>query len=224
IPILGGQPRRDRPRRRRPRGRRAAGHRGTGGGRVRRRTDVAAGHGGPAAGARACGDRGGVEDPAADAGQLRGRPGTDPPGRLVAPRTVPAALRAGFAAGPAPGRFGRAAHRATASRLRSAEPGPAEPAGPGEPAHPPAAFPHRGKVVAVACRRRVDPAVVVVTATTRGSTMTRFPPRDGLSAFEAPMRVEADIAGLEVVQGEVPEHLSGTYYRVVTDRQWPPAV
>lgn len=54
--------------------------------------------------------------------------------------------------------------------------------------------------------------------------MTRFPQREGASAFEAPMRVEADIAGLEVVQGEVPEHLSGTYYRVVTDRQWPPAV
>jgi len=54
--------------------------------------------------------------------------------------------------------------------------------------------------------------------------MTRFPQREGASAFEAPMRVEADIAGLEVVQGEVPELLSGTYYRVVTDRQWPPAV
>jgi carotenoid cleavage dioxygenase-like enzyme len=54
--------------------------------------------------------------------------------------------------------------------------------------------------------------------------MTRFPRREGAIPFEAPMRVEADIAGLEVVQGEVPEHLSGTYYRVVTDRQWPPAV
>jgi carotenoid cleavage dioxygenase-like enzyme len=54
--------------------------------------------------------------------------------------------------------------------------------------------------------------------------MTRFPKREGASPFEAPMRVEADIAGLEVVQGEVPDHLDGTYFRVVTDRQWPPAV
>ncbi|MHA6631086.1 carotenoid oxygenase family protein [Pseudonocardia sichuanensis] len=38
------------------------------------------------------------------------------------------------------------------------------------------------------------------------------------------MRVEADIAGLEVVQGQVPEHLIGTYYRVVPDRQWPSRV
>lgn len=50
--------------------------------------------------------------------------------------------------------------------------------------------------------------------------MTRFPAND-FQDFEAPMRVEADIAGLEVVQGEVPDHLSGTYYRVVCDRQWP---
>lgn len=50
--------------------------------------------------------------------------------------------------------------------------------------------------------------------------MTRFPAND-FTNFEAPMRVEADIAGLEVIQGEVPEHLSGTYFRVVCDRQWP---
>jgi carotenoid cleavage dioxygenase len=49
--------------------------------------------------------------------------------------------------------------------------------------------------------------------------MTTFPA--AMFPFEAPMRVEADITGLEVVQGEVPEHLDGTYYRVVTDRSWP---
>ena len=49
--------------------------------------------------------------------------------------------------------------------------------------------------------------------------MTRFPQPQ--IPFEAPMRVEADISGLEVVQGEVPEHLDGTYYRVVCDRAWP---
>lgn len=53
--------------------------------------------------------------------------------------------------------------------------------------------------------------------------MTRFPGND-FTDFEAPMRVEADIAGLEVIQGEVPEHLSGIYYRVVCDRQWPSPV
>ncbi|GAA5171787.1 MULTISPECIES: carotenoid oxygenase family protein [Amycolatopsis] len=39
--------------------------------------------------------------------------------------------------------------------------------------------------------------------------------------FNAPMRVEADIYDLEVAQGEVPEQLDGTYYRVVCDRQYP---
>lgn len=35
------------------------------------------------------------------------------------------------------------------------------------------------------------------------------------------MRVEADIRGVQVTQGEVPEHLDGVYYRCVADRQWP---
>ncbi len=49
--------------------------------------------------------------------------------------------------------------------------------------------------------------------------MVRFPPpRD---PFDAPMRVEADIRGVQVTQGEVPEHLDGTFYRCVADRQWP---
>lgn len=39
--------------------------------------------------------------------------------------------------------------------------------------------------------------------------------------FDAPMRVEADITDLECIQGEVPDHLDGTYYRVVVDRHYP---
>ena len=47
----------------------------------------------------------------------------------------------------------------------------------------------------------------------------RFPPaRD---PFDAPMRVEADIRGLECIQGEIPAHLDGTYFKVVCDRQFP---
>lgn len=49
--------------------------------------------------------------------------------------------------------------------------------------------------------------------------MDRFPvPAD---PFDAPMRVEADITDVECTQGEVPEHLDGTYYRVVVDRHYP---
>lgn len=51
---------------------------------------------------------------------------------------------------------------------------------------------------------------------------TRFPDTPPFTGFTAPMRVEADIMSLEVAQGEVPEQLAGTYYRVVADRQWPP--
>jgi carotenoid cleavage dioxygenase len=53
---------------------------------------------------------------------------------------------------------------------------------------------------------------------------TRFPDEPPFSGFNAPVRVEADIYDLEVAQGEVPEQLDGTYYRVVCDRQWPPMV
>jgi len=49
--------------------------------------------------------------------------------------------------------------------------------------------------------------------------MVRFPVTE--DPFEAPMRVEADITDLECTQGEVPEHLDGTYYRVVVDRHYP---
>ncbi|MFC7405655.1 carotenoid oxygenase family protein [Georgenia alba] len=49
--------------------------------------------------------------------------------------------------------------------------------------------------------------------------MIRFP--EAPHPFDAPMRVEADIRGLECIQGEIPTHLDGTYYKVVTDRQFP---
>src|SRR5690625_325621 len=47
----------------------------------------------------------------------------------------------------------------------------------------------------------------------------RFP--EPLHPFDAPVRVEADIHGLECTQGEVPEHLDGTFFKVVCDRQYP---
>ncbi len=52
--------------------------------------------------------------------------------------------------------------------------------------------------------------------------MIRFPVAD--DPFDAPMRVEADITDLECTQGAVPEHLDGTYYRVVVDRHYPSMV
>jgi carotenoid cleavage dioxygenase len=48
----------------------------------------------------------------------------------------------------------------------------------------------------------------------------RFPHND-FKSFEAPFRAEMDIRGLEVVQGKVPEHLDGGFYRLIGDRQWP---
>ncbi|GHF11505.1 carotenoid oxygenase [Streptomyces spiralis] len=50
----------------------------------------------------------------------------------------------------------------------------------------------------------------------------RFPDSPAFTGFNAPMRVEADLMDVECVQGEVPAHLDGTYYRVVADHQWPP--
>jgi len=48
----------------------------------------------------------------------------------------------------------------------------------------------------------------------------RFPNND-FKNFEAPMRAEIDLAGLEVVQGEVPKQLSGGFFRLIGDRKWP---
>ncbi|GAB3618269.1 carotenoid oxygenase family protein [Okibacterium endophyticum] len=49
--------------------------------------------------------------------------------------------------------------------------------------------------------------------------MIRFPRAD--HPFDEPARIEADIHGLECIQGEIPAHLDGTYYKVVMDRQYP---
>jgi len=48
----------------------------------------------------------------------------------------------------------------------------------------------------------------------------RFPNND-FKSFEAPMRAEIDLAGLEVIQGEVPRQLSGGFFRLIGDRKWP---
>lgn len=48
----------------------------------------------------------------------------------------------------------------------------------------------------------------------------RFPNND-FSSFEAPMRAEIDIQGLEVVQGEVPKAMNGAFFRMLGDRKWP---
>ncbi|WP_159500468.1 carotenoid oxygenase family protein [Microbacterium sp. 18062] len=52
--------------------------------------------------------------------------------------------------------------------------------------------------------------------------LIRFPSTP--DPFDAPMRVEADIVGIECIQGEVPAHLDGTYFKAVCDRQYPKAV
>lgn len=52
--------------------------------------------------------------------------------------------------------------------------------------------------------------------------MVKFaPPED---PFHAPIRMEGEIRDVQVSQGEVPEHLDGTYYKCVVDPQYPPIV
>lgn len=50
----------------------------------------------------------------------------------------------------------------------------------------------------------------------------RFPDSPHFTGFNKPARMEGDILDVEVVQGEVPPELDGTYYRVAADRQWAP--
>jgi carotenoid cleavage dioxygenase-like enzyme len=52
----------------------------------------------------------------------------------------------------------------------------------------------------------------------------RFPDEPGFAGRYAPMRLEGEIRGLEVIQGAVPDTLRGTYSRVGADPAWPPAV
>jgi carotenoid cleavage dioxygenase len=52
----------------------------------------------------------------------------------------------------------------------------------------------------------------------------RFPDEPGFQGRFAPVRLEGEIRGLEVTQGEVPAALDGTFYRVGADPAWPPFV
>ena len=52
----------------------------------------------------------------------------------------------------------------------------------------------------------------------------RFPSEPGFQGRFAPVRLEGEIRGVEVTQGEIPASLSGTYYRVGADPAWPPFV
>jgi carotenoid cleavage dioxygenase len=52
----------------------------------------------------------------------------------------------------------------------------------------------------------------------------RFPEEPAFQGRFAPVRLEGEIRGLEVVHGEVPTQLRGTYYRVGADPAWPPFV
>jgi carotenoid cleavage dioxygenase-like enzyme len=50
----------------------------------------------------------------------------------------------------------------------------------------------------------------------------KFPDIPVYQGYYAPSRIEADISDLEVVQGEVPREIDGTFYRVGPDPQYPP--
>src|SRR3984957_79016 len=45
----------------------------------------------------------------------------------------------------------------------------------------------------------------------------RFPDEPGFQGRFAPVRMEGEIRGVEVTQGEIPRSLRGTYYRVGAD-------
>jgi carotenoid cleavage dioxygenase-like enzyme len=49
----------------------------------------------------------------------------------------------------------------------------------------------------------------------------RFPDEPGFQGRFAPVRLEGEIRGVEVTQGEIPASLRGTYYRVGADPAWP---
>lgn len=50
----------------------------------------------------------------------------------------------------------------------------------------------------------------------------KFPDINMYRGFQAPGRFEGDVRGVPVVQGEIPADLSGAYYRVGPDPQFPP--
>ncbi|MEO6338917.1 MAG: carotenoid oxygenase family protein, partial [Caulobacteraceae bacterium] len=48
-----------------------------------------------------------------------------------------------------------------------------------------------------------------------------FPDIPLYQGWTAPLRIESDLSGLEVIQGSVPADLNGTLYRCGPDRQYP---
>src|ERR1700744_5339043 len=52
----------------------------------------------------------------------------------------------------------------------------------------------------------------------------RSPDEPGFQGRFAPVRLEGEIRGVEVTQGEIPASLRGTFYRVGADPAWPPFV
>jgi len=51
---------------------------------------------------------------------------------------------------------------------------------------------------------------------------SKFPDTPSFTGYNAPMRVESDIRDLEVVSGDVPRDLNGSFYRATHDPQFPP--
>lgn len=52
--------------------------------------------------------------------------------------------------------------------------------------------------------------------------MNKFPDIPVFQGYYMPARIEADIADLEVIQGEIPKEIDGTWYRTGPDPQYPP--
>lgn len=50
----------------------------------------------------------------------------------------------------------------------------------------------------------------------------KFPDIRLFSNYSAPCRIECDIHALEVVEGEIPKNIKGTFYRAQPDPAWPP--
>src|SRR6202167_4141087 len=75
--------------------------------------------------------------------------------------------------------------------------------------------------------RRPSPRWVAALRSARPSggwcEMTvRFPDEPSFQGRFAPVRMEGEIRGVEVTQGEIPASLRGTFYRVGADPAWPP--
>src|SRR5271163_585135 len=51
---------------------------------------------------------------------------------------------------------------------------------------------------------------------------TKFPDIPVFQGYYMPSRIEADISDLEIVVGEIPAEIDGTFYRIGPDPQYPP--